>query len=123
MRSGKCRLRINVSLCVRFPLRVGIPLCVRFPWWVCFPEYVRCPYVRNWFSSIWFLYTCYISGSFGGFYWVILRHVFGLFWQLLLLDMFGLGRIIVGLVLLFFPCSFLVIFHYYYLSYSYIILG
>jgi len=49
-----------------------------------------------------FLYTCFIYGSFGGFYWVISRYVFGLFWQLLFLDMFGLGRIILGLVLLFF---------------------
>jgi len=79
--------------------------------------------VRNRFSGICFLDTCSISGSFGGFYWVISRHVFGLFWQLLFLDMFGLGRIILGLVLLFFPCSFLVIFHYYYLSYCCIILG
>jgi len=58
--------------------------------------------VRNRFSSICFLYTCSISGSFGGFYSVISRHVFGLFWQLLCLDMFELGRIILGLVLLFF---------------------
>jgi len=66
---------------------------------------------------------CSIYGSFVGFYWVISRHVFGLFWQLLFVDMFGLGRIILGLVLLFFPRSFLVIFLYYYLSCSYIILG
>jgi len=58
--------------------------------------------VRNWFSGICFLYTCSISGSFGGFYWLISRHVFGLFWHLLFLDMFGLGRIILGLVSLFF---------------------
>jgi len=38
--------------------------------------------VRNWFSSICFLYTCFNYGSFGGFYWVISRHIFGLFWQL-----------------------------------------
>jgi len=36
--------------------------------------------VRNWFSSICFFYTCFIYGSFGGIYWVISRHVFGLFW-------------------------------------------
>jgi len=58
--------------------------------------------VTNWFSSICFVYTCFIYGSFGGFYWVISRHVFGRFWKLLLSDMFGLGRIILGLVLLFF---------------------
>jgi len=45
-----------------------------------------------------------------------------MFWQLLLLDMFGLGRIKLGLVLLFF-LEVLVIFRYYYLSYSFIILG
>jgi len=39
--------------------------------------------VRNWFSGICFLYTCSISGSFGRFYWVISRHVFGPFSQLL----------------------------------------
>jgi len=39
------------------------------------------------------------------------------------LDMFELGMIILGLVLLFFPCSFLLILLYYYLSYSCIILG
>jgi len=80
-------------------------------------------YVRKWISSIYFLYTCFIYGSFGGFYWFISKQVFGLFWQLLLLDMFELGRIILGLVLLFFPCSFLLIFLYYYLSYSCIIMG
>jgi len=37
-------------------------------------------HVRNWFSSICFIYTFSIYGSFGGFYWVISRHVFGLFW-------------------------------------------
>ena len=79
--------------------------------------------VRNWFSSICFAYTCLIFGSFGRFYWVISSHVFGLFWQLLFLNMFQLGRIILGLVLLFFTCSFLVIFLYYYLSYSCTILG
>ena len=45
---------------------------------------------------------CFIYGSFGGFYWVISSHDFGLFWQLLFLDMFELRRIILGLVLLFF---------------------
>ena len=78
-------------------------------------------YVRNWFSSICFLYICFIYASFGGFSWVISRHVLGMFCQLPIWDMSGLGRIILGLVLLFFPCSFPIIFPYYYLSYSSII--
>ena len=42
--------------------------------------------VRNWFSSIGFLYTCFIYGRFGRFYWVISRHVF---WPVLTGTLFG----------------------------------
>jgi len=60
------------------------------------------------------------------FWWILLGYIKARFWPVLaatVLDMFGLGRIILGLVLLFFLVVFLVIFHYYYLLYSCIILA
>jgi len=71
-----------------------------------------------------FLSTCVLSMAvLVDFIGLFQSTFFGLFCQLLFLDTFRLGRIILGLVLLFFPCSFLVIFLYYYLTYSCIILG
>jgi len=79
--------------------------------------------LRNWFSSIYFLYTCFLYSSFSGFYWVISRHVF---WPLLAATLFGyvwIRKDYIGISLVGFRCSFLIIFLNYYLSYSYIILG
>jgi len=66
----------------------------------------------NWFSNICFLYLCFIYGSFGGFYWVISRYVFGLFWQLLLFGHVWIRKDYIGISLVVFPCSFLVILLY-----------
>ena len=53
---------------------------------------------------LWYMFSLheFYLWQFWWIYWVISRHVFILFRQLLCLDMFGLGTLILGLVLLFF---------------------
>jgi len=103
----------------------NLTLCYFFSSVTCQPTFtiLSSLIVRNWFSSICFLWTCFIYSNFGGFYWVISRHGF---WTVLAATLFRHVRIrkdYIGISLVVFPCSFLVIFPYYYLSYSYIILS
>ena len=65
----------------------------------------------------------FIYSSFGLFYWIISRHVF---WPILTATYLGhvwIRMDYIGISLVDFPCNFAVIFLYYYLSYSYIILS
>ena len=86
-------------------------------------DIVNWPAVRNWFSSICFsLYVFYLWQ----FWWILLGYNKARFWPVLAPTHFGhvwIRKDYLGLVLLFFPCSFLPIFLYYYLSYSCIILS
>jgi len=87
-----------------------------------------------WFS--WFVYPCkelvfkYMFSLYvfylWQFWWILLGYIKARFWPILSPTPFGHVRNrkdYIGISLVVFPCSFLVIFHYYYLSYSCIILG
>jgi len=68
------------------------------------------------------LYVFYL----GQLWWTLLSYIKARFWPVLATTHFGhvwIRKDYLGLVLWFFLCSFLVIFLYYYLSYSCIILG
>jgi len=60
------------------------------------------------------------------FWWILLGYIKARFWPVLVATLCGhfwIRKDYIGISLVVFPCSFLVIFLYYYLSYSCIILG
>jgi len=60
------------------------------------------------------------------FWWILLGYIKQRFWPVLVATLFGhvwIRKDYIGISLVVFPCSFLVIFLYSYLSYSCIILG